>query len=55
MKRPIVFFGFSLIGIIFAAYSIASEMYFLAVISFLFTVVSAYNIFCGMKKRHAKR
>lgn len=55
MKRPIVFFGLSLIGIIFAAYSIASEKYFLAVISFFFTVVSAYNIFCGTKKRHARK
>lgn len=40
----------SIIGLIFAVYSIKAKNYILLVIAILFAIVSADNIFCNLKK-----
>ena len=48
-KTAAVYLILSVIGIAFAAYSIAIKNYILLIVAILFAFVSADNIFCNLK------
>ena len=52
--RPVIYLILSLIGLVFVFYSLQSNKHVLLLVSVLFTCVSVYNIFCGMKSRSSK-
>ncbi len=48
--KTTIYFILTIIGTISAVYSIKIKNYLLLIVAILFTVVSADNIFCNLKK-----
>ena len=49
-KKATIYLILSIIGIVFAVYSIKAKNYILLVAAVLFVVVSADNIFCNLRR-----
>ena len=49
-KKAAIYLVLSIIGLIFAVYSIKAKNYILLIVAVLFTAVSADNIFCNLRK-----
>lgn len=49
-KKAVIYLVLSMMGLIFAVYSIKVKNYILLVVAILFAAVSADNIFCNLRR-----